>query len=822
MRGNRSNMSIPQGHQHNPSCMWGIFHVLKYHHWNRRFIKKRVSNKKQDSGDEKSKDEPVGASKTSADDSSKHNKAEAANSKVEGKKKAPGTGSKGSVTSRLKALITEEVSKVTGRDSNRGSHHRSSTYPIPSKSDPDNQVDDLPDMEQSQGSTRPDDKNKGICNESGTEDEDVPKSSEESVTDDENDEECSSEKGSSKEKADENKKTLLESAILSEEELERKKKALQDYSKDKDGPGYESKYLMDALDIIKMNQGFLLTVLQDPDSPLAQHFQKQLAMSAKMGMPQSTGSTSRESQSPDGDSEAAEDFCRKSTPSIAADRRADGIHSLNQAKAQMADMSASSSHNLNPSEMARNRFKSLKENLRHVIQERKKERHRIAMDAVLHKIPHQKGFSKDLTPDIVDHVKDPTRTKKLSSSSLARRGSLRLERRTSFNESIDKYAQLYEYSFTKETKEESISKSIQERREEPIDSRPKSTKKCMRRILSSPDLYSSAYSFTSDIPTNVEHSPHGRKFKESEALDYSSERDNVKKNESEDNSAFIREALPVSSDHLSSTSSVNSKPISQVAKITSDNISQSEQDSKPEIISEGPTGSSAESSKVQETDIEPTQSFELPNAELDFLPDLQQELKNTLKVAGGGIIDLEQLKGLQKDLDTIDKQEFAYVKDVLELSGFSKNEALGAWHADNQPLDPMMYEEIGGCVICDQNCPKGGEEVGYCNHPLLFDLVNEVLVDVYERSYSYYPKVLSPLCHVRPMPVGCHVLEQVWERISWYLSYKTGYDKPLDYVASRDLMVNDGWMNLQFEHESLALEVEELIFNEILEDFLPQ
>ncbi|GMI65844.1 hypothetical protein HRI_000253700 [Hibiscus trionum] len=804
MRTNNSNMSIPQGHQHNPSCMWGVLHVLKYHHWNRRFIKKRISNKKQDSGDDKSKDESVGASNIStADDSSKHNKAEAANSKVEGKKKAPNTGSKGSVTSRLKALITDEVSKRTGRDSDRGSHQRSSTYPVRSKSDPDNQVEHLPDMEQSQGSTLRGDKNKGICNESGMEDEDVPKSPEEGITGDESDEECSSENGSSKEKVEENKKTLLESGILSEEELDRKKKALQD----KDGPGYESKYLMDALDIIKMNQGFLLTVLQDPDSPLAQHFQKQLAMSAKMGMPQcesfpSTGSTSRENQSPDGkrkeaddgeSPDAAEDFSRKSTPLIAADHRADGIHSLNQAKAQMADMS-SSSHDLNRSEMARKRFKSLRENLTLVIQERKKERRRIAMDAVLHKIPHQKGFSKDLTPDIVDHVKDPTRTKKLSSSSLARRGSMRLERRTSFNESIDKYAQLYEYSFTKEAKEESISKSVQERREEPIDSRTTSTKKCMRRILSSPDLYSSAYSFSPDIPTNVEHSPYGRKFKESEASGI----DNLEKTESKDNSTGITEAFPVSSD----------------------NISQTEQDSKPEIISQGPTASSAESSKVQ--DIEPTQSFELPNNELDFLPDLQLELKNTLKVAGGGIIDLEQLKALKKDLDTIDKQEFAYVKDVLELSGFSKNEALGAWHADNQPLDPMMYEEIRGCVLCDQNCSMEGEEVGYCNHPLLFDLINEVLIDVYERSYSYYPRVLSQLCHVRPMPVGCYVLEQVWEKISWYLSYKTGYDKPLDYVASRDLMGNDGWMNLQFEHESLALEVEELVFNDLLEEFLPQ
>ncbi|KAE8664415.1 hypothetical protein F3Y22_tig00112789pilonHSYRG00017 [Hibiscus syriacus] len=788
VRTNSSNMPIPQSHQNHPSCTWGIFHVLKYHHWNRRFIKKRISTKKQDAGSEKPMDESVGASNRSADDSSKHKKAEAASSKVEGKKKAPSTGSK-SVTSRLKALITDEVSKRKGQ----GTHHRSSTCPIPSKSDPDNQVDHLPNMEQSQGSSLRSNKNKGIWNGSGSEDQDARKSSEERIASYETDEECSVRNGSSKDEIDENTKTLLESVLFLEGDLDGKRKALQ-----------ESKYLMDALDIIKMNQGFLLTVLQDPDSPFAHHFHKHLAMSAQMA---STGSTSRENQSPDGPGKGKEaDVCSNDGRSGASEP---ADHNLNQAKVRMADISSSdsSSHDPNRSEAARSRFKSLRDNLRSVIKEREKERHRIAMDAVLHKIPHQKGFSKDLTPDIVDHVKDPAKTKKLYSSSLSRRGSMRLERRTSFNASMDRYAQLFEHSFSKEAKDERITKTIQQRQEEPILSHSRSTKKYMRRILSSPELYSSAYScdafsFSSEVPTptNVEYSPYERKYLESEALGYSSELDRFEKTDDEKENSMI----------------------------ISENISKREQDSKPEVIpltkqeepsSDEPTDSSAESSKVHETEIEPNQSFEQRNEELNFLPDLQQETKITLKVAGGGIIELEQLEALKKDLDIIDKPKFAYVKDVLELSGFSMSEALGAWHAENQPLDPMMFGEIKGCVRCDPNCSMEGEEVGYCNHPLLFDLTNEVLVEVYERSYSYYPRVLSPLCHVRPIPAGRHVLEQVWESITWYLSYKTGYDKPLDYVASRDLMGNDGWMSLQVDHESLALEVEELIFNDLLEEF---
>ena len=185
-----------------------------------------------------------------------------------------------------------------------------------------------------------------------------------------------------------------------------------------------------------------------------------------------------------------------------------------------------------------------------------------------------------------------------------------------------------------------------------------------------------------------------------------------------------------------------------------------------------------------ETDLELMQSFDLPKDELDFLAGAQHEFRDTPEVSEG-IVEFVKVEALKH------KNEYTYVRDVLELSGFSGSETLGAWYADDQPLDPLMYEEIRGCIFCDPNCSMD-EEVGYCNHPLLFDLINEVLMEIYERSYSYCPRMLSPLCHIRPMPVGRHVLKQVWENISWYLSYKTGYDKPLDYVASRDLTRNDG------------------------------
>lgn len=231
-----------------------------------------------------------------------------------------------------------------------------------------------------------------------------------------------------------------------------------------------------------------------------------------------------------------------------------------------------------------------------------------------------------------------------------------------------------------------------------------------------------------------------------------------------------------------------------------------------------------------DADLELKQSQGLPD-ELDLLADVQHELRDTPKVAED-TFEFEKVEALKKDLDldsdtdllkdqvdANEKDKYTYVRDVLELSGFSGNEPLGTWHADDQPLDPSMYESVRGCIFCYPHC-SGDKEVGYCNHPLLFDLINEVLIDVYERSYSYCPRLLSSLCHIRPMPVGRHVLKEVWEKINWYLSYESGFDKPLDYVASKDLNRNDGWMNLQFENECLGLELEELIFEDLLEELI--
>lgn len=188
-----------------------------------------------------------------------------------------------------------------------------------------------------------------------------------------------------------------------------------------------------------------------------------------------------------------------------------------------------------------------------------------------------------------------------------------------------------------------------------------------------------------------------------------------------------------------------------------------------------------------------------------------ERVKNGNKGAYNHFLDDEPVKK--------DEAEFNYVRDVLELSGFTGKEYLEAWHLLDQPLSPSVFEEMEACLPHENQCSK--EEVGpSCDHQLLFDLVNQALLEIYQRSFTYCPRALSYSCRVHPMPVGHHVVEAVWANIRWRLSSGQEKELTLNDVVAGDLAKDDGWMNLQSETECLALEMEDMIFHELLDEML--
>ncbi|KAG8387831.1 hypothetical protein BUALT_Bualt02G0062000 [Buddleja alternifolia] len=184
-------------------------------------------------------------------------------------------------------------------------------------------------------------------------------------------------------------------------------------------------------------------------------------------------------------------------------------------------------------------------------------------------------------------------------------------------------------------------------------------------------------------------------------------------------------------------------------------------------------------------------------------------------------LNLENDENSDKIIKCCPKNDLYYVRHVLDQSGVADDASERTWHAVNQPLSPQLFEEVESWWPHDQDQSRGRQEFYECwHHQMLFDLVNEVLLDVYDRSLPYYPKALSSNCHVHPFPVGHRTIEDVTKRIGMLMNLKVEERQSLDCIVGRDLSNDDSWMNLQLESECTALELEDMIFDELLEEVI--
>ncbi|KAJ6895460.1 hypothetical protein NC651_021841 [Populus alba x Populus x berolinensis] len=166
-----------------------------------------------------------------------------------------------------------------------------------------------------------------------------------------------------------------------------------------------------------------------------------------------------------------------------------------------------------------------------------------------------------------------------------------------------------------------------------------------------------------------------------------------------------------------------------------------------------------------------------------------------------------------------DDADFNYLRDVLEVSGFIGPESLGTWYSLEQPLSPTLFKALEAYL--HKGLESSSEDVAYnCDHLLLFDLINEELLDIYESSLAYFPKLFSFTQRVRPLPRGNNVIDEVWKRISWHRRSTSEMEQSIEDIVARDCEKSDGWMNLQLDAEDVALDLEDLIFDELVDEVI--
>ncbi|KAI3770868.1 hypothetical protein L6452_02016 [Arctium lappa] len=193
---------------------------------------------------------------------------------------------------------------------------------------------------------------------------------------------------------------------------------------------------------------------------------------------------------------------------------------------------------------------------------------------------------------------------------------------------------------------------------------------------------------------------------------------------------------------------------------------------------------------------------------------------NVQKIVKGFLhLDLESVK---------DNAEFHYVKELLERSGFLENQLLGEWYASYQPIDPSLFAEVETSFLQTKNLEEleslkddeAAQKIINDHHLLLFDLINEALLEVYNKTFTYCPHPLTYCSKIRPMPVGSRVLEEVWDFVNMYLSLKPNRQPSLYDAVSRDLEKGDGWMNLQPDAELVGIELEEMLADDLLDELV--
>ncbi|GAB2234048.1 hypothetical protein Droror1_Dr00003284 [Drosera rotundifolia] len=179
---------------------------------------------------------------------------------------------------------------------------------------------------------------------------------------------------------------------------------------------------------------------------------------------------------------------------------------------------------------------------------------------------------------------------------------------------------------------------------------------------------------------------------------------------------------------------------------------------------------------------------------------------------------LDRLSHIKKD-KTLDADDLHYVKLILELSGLLSKDQCQTRLLLEKPLDEALLEEAEAGLLPEPSCSSKGRDT--CHHrKLLFDLIDEALLHIFDRSCTYYPKALSSMCQVRPVPTGIDVFKDVQVYICTYFSLRPVSDALLDGAVAPDLSKDKGWMSLQHDSESVALQLEHMIFNELLDEVI--
>ncbi|MQL80020.1 hypothetical protein Taro_012486 [Colocasia esculenta] len=467
------------------------------------------------------------------------------------------------------------------------------------------------------------------------------------------------------------------------------------------------------------------------------------------------------------------------------------------------------------------RFKDIKQRVKDIIKENKEERHRISMDGVLHKIPYGRKVSQE-KPSPWELSAASRSDGDCSKNSFNSCGSSVAYRRSqSLTESLDRYSYLLEFNFSRGPK-----RHVSERLKlVPGDAGFQTTKrpKAYGRMLSLPefDSFFLGKDDQSEASNDLTHSSFiSKDIVQGNAVMHNGT-DEQKMSDIFDSSLGHTKEKGSCSEKLD-TQKIASTYLNCMSHVEwSDEPAKRSPISVPDLhLLEDPVSlaefsvlpASPRPRQIHFDEPEPLNSSE-NQSDID---DSSMMKRKTSDISEG------QNLGMGPDLDALyfpaeDTHDFHFVRDMLKKYWFSDNEHSARLHSPCHQLSCSIFEEVEGTVY--ELEPDSRDSGTNLDHGLLFDLTNEVLLEVYETSYDHCPW-LSHSCYtqIRPISMGNHFLEKVWANISWHLKSQPQTDPTMDNITSQDFKRNDQWVNLHHDLENVGLDVEALLFDDLLDE----
>ncbi|XP_072998208.1 uncharacterized protein [Typha latifolia] len=529
-----------------------------------------------------------------------------------------------------------------------------------------------------------------------------------------------------------------------------------------------------------------------------------------------------------------------------------------------------------------NRLNILKQRIMDVINERKKEHHRISMDGMLHRIPYGQNVSEDVQKEKLfrsasaTYIRDSSRQK--IGGSVNRYPHQSINRSHSLSETLDRYSRLLE--------SKKLSGSLRSNKD---SSSLELTPNIFQRIYSSPEFRSS--SLNGVAPIELLHEALSSKIPVTDALDsdviihssdeakslgfvvHTEERteSNICEGHAVDlnargviqdleqsvltNEHCHRTTYKISESTGENASSVplheqESEPLEKVVLTCEENQNKVWVDSDPKEegttctpsyeqemqVKANPSSEATKTGPISTLDSEePVSSAKYTNLEgselelgsshfneLDIFPNPQKLL---------GVKPSCGMEIIEPNFGNIESEGLAN-HDRLQFQVNQKSEAELSYAKDVSENYGFNREGFFGALYSLNQAGFGeANDLPYelditklnsnsvpLDQELLFDLTNELLYETYENYCSHSPWFSNFVFHISSKFVESRVLKEVQMKIHLHLSSQDQSSNLFEDVVARDFAKNDRWLNLHCDVEFVGMELEALMLDDLLDE----